>query len=401
MNKRHLPYPLGPYATGSVELMTEYSPEGCFFRIFYPIDISPEKLDKYSDKWVPWMPHEMYLKGFANANKTPFFIYKHGQTLIRQKPYFIPTISNAPLSQAQKSYPLFIFSHGYAATKFLCSEYCNSIASYGFVVAAVEHRDKSAAATYYYDSPESVLNKSETWIKYESLYKTYDVHRHIIRNSQVKIRCKEICKVLDILSEMNNGDHVTNILNSPFDLTQFKGKLSIENIVMSGFSFGGMTSIYAAANDNRIKAAIIVDGWMSPLKCVPLMSIKQPILFLNSQTFHLPSNVAMLRKYFYSEGIRELYTIKNTSHENHTDSPYIWGYWLGPFMWNKMNSTKVLRIQSSLTVKFLHDHTGYPESCENAEAYIKENRDRHFVDYIICCAKKYRTKSDFDELDEV
>lgn len=36
---------LGPYATGCMELMTEYSSEGCFSRIFYPTDISPDELE--------------------------------------------------------------------------------------------------------------------------------------------------------------------------------------------------------------------------------------------------------------------------------------------------------------------------------------------------------------------
>lgn len=36
---------LGPHATGCMELMTEYSSEGCFSRIFYPINIPPNELE--------------------------------------------------------------------------------------------------------------------------------------------------------------------------------------------------------------------------------------------------------------------------------------------------------------------------------------------------------------------
>lgn len=39
-------------------------------------------LQKYSDKWVQWMPHEMYLKAFANTLRVPYFIFKYGPTLI-------------------------------------------------------------------------------------------------------------------------------------------------------------------------------------------------------------------------------------------------------------------------------------------------------------------------------
>ncbi|XP_050536832.1 platelet-activating factor acetylhydrolase-like [Daktulosphaira vitifoliae] len=396
-NKCHIPYPSGPYATGCVDFMTEYSSEGCFFRLFYPTDVPVENLKEYSDKWIPWLPHSMYLKGFAKANRIPLFIYKHGPKFIRKKPYYIPTITNAPLSQTQKSYPLFIFSHGYAATRFMCSEYCNSIASHGFIVAALEHRDRSAAATYYYDSPESVFNNTPTWIRHEPLFKRYSVHRHIIRNIQVKIRLKEISKILDILFKIHNGIKVENIMNSSFDLDQFKGKLDCENVIASGFSFGGMTSIYAGAHDNRVKAIIIVDGWMSPLKLVPLMDIKQPILFINSQTFHWPSNIIMINKYCNSGGIRQLYTLKNTTHESHTDTASIWSYWLDPFVWRKinfisfkwtkMNPKMVLRIQSSLTIKFLNENHGYPENCTKANKYIEDHKDRHIVDYIICHTK--------------
>lgn len=36
---------LGPHATGCMELMTEYSEEGCFARVFYPTNIPSDQLD--------------------------------------------------------------------------------------------------------------------------------------------------------------------------------------------------------------------------------------------------------------------------------------------------------------------------------------------------------------------
>lgn len=97
---------------------------------------------------------------------------------------------------------------------------------------------------------------------------------------------------------------------------------------------------------------------MFPLKSEPFVNIEQPILFINSHTFHIPANINLLRKYFCSKGVRQLYTLKNTTHESPTDTPYIHGYWLNLLMLNKMNAETALNLQSSLTVKFLRDTIG-------------------------------------------
>ncbi|XP_050429518.1 platelet-activating factor acetylhydrolase-like [Adelges cooleyi] len=380
--KCHLPYPSGPFATGCIDLMTEYSPEGCFARIFYPTDIPSEQINEYSDKWMPWMPNETYLRGFASSLRIPFFVFKYGPYLIRQKPHYIPTICDAPLSKALESYPLLVFSHGFAATRFVCSEYCNSIASHGFIVVAIEHRDTSAPATFYYDSPESVKNDQCTWVDHVHLHQICDNDHYLLRNKQLKYRFKEMEKLLDTLSEINNGAPVENIINYSFDLEQFKGKLNFNKVIVAGYSFGGSTAMYTAANDKRIKTAVIIDGWMFPIKSEPFLNIDQPILFINSQTFHIPSNISVLRKYFNSKGIRQLYTLKNTTHESHTDTPYIWGYWLDIIMWKKLDPETALKIQSYLTIRFLRDHAGYPTNADSAQIYLKEHSDDITDDFI-------------------
>ncbi|XP_025200356.1 uncharacterized protein LOC112598181 [Melanaphis sacchari] len=82
--KLHIPFPTGPHATGNMEFITKYSEEGCFARVFYSTSIASDQLDKYSDKWIPWIPNEMYLKKFSNALHVPYFIFKYFPPLMGQ-----------------------------------------------------------------------------------------------------------------------------------------------------------------------------------------------------------------------------------------------------------------------------------------------------------------------------
>ncbi|XP_050536838.1 platelet-activating factor acetylhydrolase-like [Daktulosphaira vitifoliae] len=380
--KHHIPFPSGPFATGCIELMTEYSAEGCFARIFYPTDISSNKLNEYSDKWIPWIPDETYLKGFAECLRIPFCIFKYGPSIIRLKPYYIPTIFEAQPSKTLKSFPIFIFSHGFGATRFVNSEYCNSLASHGFFVVAIEHRDTSSPATFYYDSPESAKNDNRTWVNHVQFHKIIGPDHYYQRNKQLKYRFKEMKKIIDTIFKINSGEVVDNVFNPNFDLLQFKNKLDVDNIVGSGFSFGGATAMYTAANDKRIKSLVIVDGWMFSLKSEPNLSIEQSILFINTHTFHLESNIAIIKKYMASNSFRQLYTLKNTTHESPTDTAYIWGHWLDLFMIKKMNSETALRLQSSLTLRYLNDRMNYPENVDGLQIYIKEHSDKIVSDTI-------------------
>ena len=61
----------------------------------------------------------------------------------------IPALLNAPLIQNitndhLKGFPVVVYSHGLACHFLHSSGFCSDLASYGYVVAAVEHRDSSA-----------------------------------------------------------------------------------------------------------------------------------------------------------------------------------------------------------------------------------------------------------------
>jgi len=159
---------------------------------------------------------------------------------------------------------------------------------------------------------------------------------------------------------------------------------------------------------------------MFPLKSEPFMNIQQPMLFINTHTFHLPVNLRLIRQYFCSKGTRKLYTLKNTTHESPTDTPYIHGYWLDLQMLKKLDAKTALNLQSSLVVQFLrdtigaciHGHsylkyllficmylayiyisfcTGSPTNTDNAQIFIKEHSD-DLVEDVITYTKRVKRK---------
>ncbi len=65
--------------------------------------------------------------------------------------YKVPAIWNAPLAtQLKEKIPVIVYSHGLGGCRTAYSSTCVELASRGFLVAAVEHRDRSACATYVF-----------------------------------------------------------------------------------------------------------------------------------------------------------------------------------------------------------------------------------------------------------
>lgn len=101
------------------------------------------------------------------------------------KPF--PALWHSPIAIATKTqpsqFPVVIFSHGLGGTRFSYSSICAEIASNGFFVVALEHRDQSASITYKILRREN--SDFEHWIKYRPL-KPHE-REFPMRNLQVKI----------------------------------------------------------------------------------------------------------------------------------------------------------------------------------------------------------------------
>lgn len=153
-----------------------------------------------------------------------------------------------------------IFSHGLGGHRSFYSIVCCELASRGFLVAALEHRDGSACYTYYYDSKENASKNLRIDVPYESF--AFGKKNHFNqRRSQVTKRAQETCQAVDFIIRLNNGVVPHNVMDDlqkaqdkyEFKLNDLIAKIDTEALTMMGHSFGGATSLLALSQNPELK----------------------------------------------------------------------------------------------------------------------------------------------------
>ncbi|KAL7980488.1 hypothetical protein Chor_001642 [Crotalus horridus] len=186
----------------------------------------------------------------------------------------IPVSWDAPLRPSSHKYPLIIFSHGLGAFRTVYSAICIEMASRGFLVMALEHRDRSASATYFCKLdpeapglPEAQMN--EEWLTYRRVPR--DQKEFHFRNPQ---------------------DNV--------DLTK---------AAVMGHSFGGATAVLSLVKETQFKCAVALDAWMFPLENSVYPKVTKPVLFINTESFQTAESVAKMKKISTTSSESKIITI--------------------------------------------------------------------------------------------
>lgn len=99
-----------------------------------------------------------------------------------------------------------VFSHGLGGSKNAYSHLCGSLASYGVVVIAPDHRDGSSPVSFVRDAEGKVVKK----IDYQPLPHTATKTTEEARNQQLKIRLWELGLIHKILVQLDHGRKLTN-----------------------------------------------------------------------------------------------------------------------------------------------------------------------------------------------
>lgn len=362
-NHLGIPRGKGPHQVGCTDVMVGHTVQGSFFRLYYPCQPSenPELPD--------WVPCKEYFNGLADFMKMKralserIFNYFFGS-------YKIPAAWNASFKPDGK-YPVIIFSHGLGAFRTLYSAICVEMASQGFIVSAVEHRDESASATFSFrehtepgtkkhvscDISKPVSeNLEEDWMYYRAL--KLGEEEIPLRNKQVKQRADECIRALNILIDINSGKTVENVLQSVFDLSTMRNSMDLCKIAVMGHSFGGATVIECLCKEVKFKCGVALDTWMLPLKDEIFPSVKQPIFFINSEKFQWIGNIIRMKKLDSSVIARKMITIKGTVHQSFPDFTFLTGNWIGKLMNLKgeIDPYIAMDLSNKATLAFLQQH---------------------------------------------
>ena len=269
-------YP-GPFTVGSVEIevplatcrnfeVTETAVETILVRLFYPC----EKGGKGRPGWLP-QPSMEYAKGYAAFLKQPILPASLAISMVVYNTA-IPAIENGvPLSARSlelDTMPVMVFSHGLGGSRNAYSQWCGSMASYGILVAAIEHRDGSA--------PTSIVNpvsKEQYSVPYRRITE-YNEHTKDYRTSQLAQRTYEVSKLVGLLRDINHGTLEGVTEDKKGLMAMFKGLLNTKKgeFIMAGHSFGAATTVAACKDKenfeasyplkDEFKAAIMLDIWM-------------------------------------------------------------------------------------------------------------------------------------------
>lgn len=366
-----IPQYTGPHAVGTVDIEAPvkqrlitparlketgepaFELKTVLFSLFYPADVNLHS-STIKHYWFskPLSAHAEGYARFAHFNNwfsRPIFTFAlwalAGRTTIPANvdvPLHISRAGGAEMLRVQgrdeDKYPVIVFSHGQASTRTSYTQYCGELASRGYVVAAIEHRDGSAPGTVIKkeDGTEEVLYT----INFGDIVADYEIDYDKYKQETLAVRQAEVEETIEVLRRLNKG-HGAEVLenNTRFegqDLPRWKGKLDTENLIMAGHSFGATLAMQAlkGAPSGAIpaKGGIILDPGKSSGRLNE--DINVPIMVIHSNSWSKAKSVFYGRPHFgvvkdIVQNVKDrvgaswFLTSIGTSHPSVTDAPLI------------------------------------------------------------------------------
>ncbi|KAK9474160.1 platelet-activating factor acetylhydrolase [Dipodascopsis tothii] len=219
----------------------------------------------------------------------------------------MPAVGNAPLLPAPAApWKTVVFSHGLGGNRNTYSQFCGSLASYGYVVICPEHKDHTSPLTFHHDGRQ---------VDFVRLMDISEPARDL-RTYQLAQRAREIHSILRLLRERPAAAGL------PFD----PAALDLEPgaVTLAGHSFGAATAsmmskgvghmlrrllerrgrapdeIAAALDDDTLApfaapCLLLLDPWLVPVYETLDVPLGSPaIAVMTEQFYHWDDNMAMV-----------------------------------------------------------------------------------------------------------
>ncbi|ETI20619.1 hypothetical protein G647_06961 [Cladophialophora carrionii CBS 160.54] len=257
----------------------------------------------------------------------------HDSAVIVQSPGF-----ENDLLTVDEGFPVMVFSHGMASSRTQYTQYAGELASRGFVVAAIEHRDGSGPGTQIirHGKPHRTL------LHFDVRHLTADsgLDGDAFKKAQLDFRQAEVEETVGVLKQINYGAggkiFETNSRHEGQHLHQWQGRLAIKNATVGGHSFGATLALQTLRNGPSehlpFQGAVVLDpGKQSgPLN----HDVRVPTLILHSNSWSSRRSIFFGRAHFdvVKDVVRGVLkrgkdawfmTSLGTSHPSVTDAPLI------------------------------------------------------------------------------
>jgi len=251
-----LPEPTGPHLVGTAKLylVDRARPETftpnpddhreLVIRVWYPAQVEPDAKPA------------IYLEDMN-------FLYSH-MSLVRTHSYL-----DAPVSNAQSSYPVLIFSPGHIGMVEQNLTQMEELASQGYIVCGIAHT-YHAIVTAFPDG--RVVPVDSTTANY---YMQGSFLPRRVYAENLRIWTDDTLFLINELESIQAGERDS----------MFVGKLDLARLGMFGVSFGGTTAVQVCSIDDRCQAGVVLDGGMPTDYVSPPIDspLKQPFMFMSNE----------------------------------------------------------------------------------------------------------------------
>lgn len=266
-------------------------------------------------------------------------------------------------------FPVVIFSHGMASSRNDYTHYLGNIASRGYVVAAIEHRDGSCPGTIVMlpdGVTKTVFHTKLKGLEWKKQHESAD-----IKPTQLAMRQAEVEETVRVLRSIANGNgneiYASNPRGEGNHLAQWKDRLNLDMFVMAGHSYGATLALQALKDAPNatlpFKAGIALDpgkhsGELNSHIDVPLLVVHSNSWSKHRSVFfgrpHFDAVKDLVQGVLNKVGASWFVTSIGTSHPSVTDAPLIEPLLLSWTTGASIDVHQGLRQYVHITVDFLH-----------------------------------------------
>lgn len=318
--------------------------ETVLFSLYYPAIHGARSNQRH-----PWIPKPISLRaeGYARVSHINSFITR---PIFRfflwalAGSIYIPAKVNVPIlgtddEKKPDGFPVMVFSHGTVASRTDYSAYAGELASRGYVIAVIEHRDGSGPATtvrYKNGNERKVFHFSE-----KQLLSDPPMDNAKLKEEQLAFREAEIEQTISVLRDVNTGKgpamYEANLRNEGHCLHNWEGRLNLTQLVIGGHSYGATGALQALKGAPKSSSRPAIGGIiLDPGKSSGPLNhdINVPVVVIHSNSWsssytlfhgrpHFDTVLDLVKGVLDRVGASWFMTSLGTSHPSVTDAPLI------------------------------------------------------------------------------